>query len=146
MVLDRMGQPKEAREHWEAAAGFRGDFQDMSVRTYSEATYYQALSLGCLGRGEEKRDLLRSWLAEARRMERTPARVDYFATSLPSLLLFTEDAEERQGTTVRLWRAQAWWGLGQQSKGRALLREVLERDPHHAVAVDLDRVWGWFPK
>lgn len=146
LALDRMGKRQEAREHWEAAAGFRGDFQDMSVRTYSEATYYQALSLGCLGRVEEKRDLLRSWLAEARRLERRPARVDYFATSLPSLLLFTEDADVRQGTTVRLWRAQAWWGLGQRSKGRALLREVLERDPHHPVAVDLERVWGWFSK
>ena len=41
-----LADDQSARQHWLAAATFKGDFQEMSVRAFSEMTYYSALSLG----------------------------------------------------------------------------------------------------
>ena len=42
-----------ARRHWTLAGEFRGDFQGMRVRVYSEMTYYSARALERLERKEE---------------------------------------------------------------------------------------------
>src|ERR1017187_6432742 len=43
-ALTGLGDKTSAREHWLAAANFKGDFQEMSVHVFSEMTYYSALS------------------------------------------------------------------------------------------------------
>lgn len=132
-VGDRSG----ARAAWKAAATFRGDFQDMSVRAFSELTYFSALAWRRLGKAEEAGRLLRDLLAYARGLEKQPAKIDYFATSLPTMLLFDDDLQARQTTTARFLRAQACAGLGRIKQARALLADVLRRDPAHALAADL---------
>jgi tetratricopeptide (TPR) repeat protein len=136
-ALDGLREKKSARAHWLAAASFKGDFQEMSVRAFSEMTYYSALSLEKLGRRAAARKLLRSLLAYAGKLQKAPAKIDYFATSLPTMLLFDDDLQFRQETTARLLQAQAHLGLGRKVKGRALLAGVLRRDPNHALASDL---------
>lgn len=131
------GDRRAARTWWHAAARARGDFQEMSVRAYSELTYYAALALQKLGRAAEARRLLRDLLAYARRLARTPARIDYFATSLPAMLLFEDDLDARQQTTACFLEAQARHGLGETAAARRLLQQVLRRDPNHALAADL---------
>ena len=66
-----------------------------------------------------------------------PAKIDYFATSLPTMLLSDDDLLFRQQTTALLLQAQALLGLGRKSKGRSLLVTVLKRDPNHGLAADL---------
>ncbi|MBC8040039.1 MAG: hypothetical protein H7Y06_05815, partial [Opitutaceae bacterium] len=73
----------------------------------------------------------------ARDLAKQPATIDYFATSLPTMLLFDEDLAARQLTTARFIEAQARLGLGEKKKARALLADVLRRDPAHALAADL---------
>jgi len=126
-----------AKEHWTAAAEARGDFQTMSVRAFSEMTYFSALALEKLGRKPAAQKLLRALLAYARELARQPAKIDYFATSLPTMLLFDDDLAARQRTTARFLEAQARLGLGQRTAGRKLLRTVLRDDPNHALAADL---------
>lgn len=132
-----LGDGKAARQHWRTAATFRGDFQQMSVCAVSEMTYYSALAWQQLGRREKARALFREILAHARRLAKTSSQVDYFATSLPAMLLFDDDLSARQQTTALLLEAQARLGLGQRTKARLLLEEVLRRDPNHALAADL---------
>lgn len=136
-ALAAAGDERAARDEWTKAASFKGDFQEMSVRAYSEMTYYSALSLERLGRRAEARKLLRELLAYARTLARQPAKIDYFATSLPTMLLFNDDLEARQGTTALFLEAQARLGLGEKAAARRLLRIVLQRDPNHALAADL---------
>ena len=76
---------------WKTAAEFRGDFQDMAVRAFSEMTYYSALALERLGKKAAAKKLLRELLAYARQLAKTKAGIDYFATSLPTMLLFEDD-------------------------------------------------------
>jgi tetratricopeptide (TPR) repeat protein len=131
------GDRRGARESWTAAASFKGDFQDMSVRTFSEMTYFSALAWERLGKKEKARRLLTDLLRYAEALEKQTATIDYFATSLPTMLLFEDDLQARQVTTARFLQAQAMLGLGRKAKARQLLGDVLSRDPNHALAADL---------
>jgi tetratricopeptide (TPR) repeat protein len=137
VALDLSGQKQSAREHWLAAATFKGDFQEMSVRAFSEMTYCSALSWRRLGQEAKATRLLRELLAFAQKLQRTPARIDYFATSVPAMLLFEDDVRFRQETMALFLQAQACLGLGRASRARRLLAAVLRRDPNHARAADL---------
>ncbi len=131
------GKAREARRHWRAAATFEGDFQEMSVRAFSEMTYYTAMARRELGQKKESRAILRALLAYAQKLQKAIARIDYFATSLPAMLLFHDDLQYRQETTALFLQAQARLGLGQRRMARPLLRSVLRRDPNHALAAEL---------
>ncbi len=128
---------KDAERHWKHAAEFKGDFQQMSVRAFSEMTYYSALSLQRLGREAAAKKLLNQLLDYGRELAEAEVKIDYFATSLPTMLLFDDDLKYRQETTAKFLQTQALWGLGKQKKAKALLAEVLKRDPNHALAADL---------
>jgi hypothetical protein len=112
----------------------------MRQQPFSEVTCYGALALRRLGAVARARQLLRKLLEHARNLRRTAAGVDYFATSLPTLLLFDDNLQRRQDTTALYLEAQARLGLGETDKARALLRTVLRRDPSHGSATDLLRL------
>jgi tetratricopeptide (TPR) repeat protein len=136
-ALEQLEEGREARRYWQLAATFKGDFQSMSVRAFSEMTYYSALAWERLGQRARAKRLFRSLLQFGRELERADARVDYFATSLPAMLLFKDDLQFRQETTALFLQAQAHLGLGSRAKARTLLQSVLDRDPNHAPAGDL---------
>ncbi len=135
-ALAAAGRHSEAIAQWRAAAEFKGDFQGMSVRAYSEITYYSALALRRLGKKSAAEKLLRALLAYAQTLAKTEAKIDYFATSLPTMLLFNDDLQARQVTTALFLQAQALHGLGKKARAAVLLRTVLKRDPAHALAAD----------
>jgi tetratricopeptide (TPR) repeat protein len=140
-AMSSMGDKKSAREHWLISANFKGDFQEMSVRTFSEMTFYSALASEKLGQKARAKKIFRELLAYAQKLHKTPAKIDYFATSLPTMLLFNDDLDFRQKTTALFLEAQARFGLGAAAKARALLKVVLKRDPNHALASDLAKQW-----
>jgi tetratricopeptide (TPR) repeat protein len=97
-ALHALGKPDEAREKWKAAASESGDFQSMAVTEFSPLTLYKALSLHELGRTDEARDVLSAMKSYAESKRAIPAIIDYFATSLPNLLVFDEDPESAKHT------------------------------------------------
>ena len=109
----------------------------MSVRAFSEMTFFSARAREKLGRRVAAKKLFRELLAYARRLARTPAKIDYFATSLPTMLLFDDDLNRRQRTSALFLEAQARLGLGDAAAARGLLARVLRLDPAHALAADL---------
>jgi len=114
-----LGESEEAEKWWRRAAEFKGDFQEMAVQPYSELTYYQAVALERLGRTEESEKLLQELTKFAKRLLVAPAKIDYFATSLPTMLLFEDDLQARQ-------EKKAKGILAQISSCSADLREVTE--------------------
>jgi len=99
-------------------------------------TYFSAMALRRLGDARAADRLFRDLLAYAGELETATAKIDYFATSLPTMLLFDDDIQARQITTARFLNAQAQLGLGKVREARALLDDVLTRDPNHAPAAD----------
>ena len=105
----------------------------MSVCPFSEMTYHSALSLKALGRKAEAQKLLKGLLTYAKALKKKTAKIDYFfATSLPTMLLFEDDLQARQETTAMFLEAQAQLGLGKNAEAKKLLAAVLRRDPVHA--------------
>ena len=136
-ALAATGEIGKAKQHWLSAANFKGDFQEMSVRAFSEMTYYSALSLEKLAQRAKAKKLLRDLLAYAQQLAKSQAKIDYFATSLPTMLLFDDDLQRRQETAALFLQAQAQLGFGQKAQAKKLLAVVLQRDPNHALAADL---------
>ena len=137
MASDAAGERNEARRWWERAAMQRRDFQEMSVRTFSEMTYYNALALRRLGRRAEAEKLLHELRDYADELSRKTVTIDYFATSLPAMLLFEEDLQKRNLITVTFLQAQAALGLGETARGQELLGKVMLLDRNHPLAADL---------
>ncbi len=132
-----LDETEQAQRWWTRAAEFRGDFQEMSVLDFSELTYFQALSLDRLGRNEAAKEKLWALDAYAEQLGQSKAKIDYFATSLPTMLLFDDDLQLRQENAARFMKAQAMAGLGRKELAEAILEEVLSVDPNHALAHDL---------
>ena len=94
VALRKLGEEQQAIARFEAAAQESGDFQSMAVTSFSELTYYKALSLRELGREAESREVLEAMANYAKAELEIPAKIDYFATSLPNLLVFEEDLDQ----------------------------------------------------
>jgi tetratricopeptide (TPR) repeat protein len=137
-----LGNTGAATAHWQRAASTRGDFQQMQVQPVSETTYWSALALRRLGREDEARSLFEHIRDYAHALDCQTPKIDYFATSLPAMLLFDEDLKRRQTITARFLEAQALLGLGNERAGLDLLTEVCNMDNSYAAAIDLLKSYG----
>ncbi|HKN21786.1 MAG TPA: DUF5107 domain-containing protein [Terracidiphilus sp.] len=133
----RNGDRQQAEVYWTRATRQRGDFQEMSVRAVSEMTFWSAMASQCLGRKKEAAALFRSILEYAEQLEHQVPQIDYFATSLPAMLLFEDDLERRNRIEALYLRGQAFFGLGNTAQAVRCFNEVLELDRNHAGAADL---------
>ncbi|WP_028046776.1 DUF5107 domain-containing protein [Cellulomonas sp. URHE0023] len=140
------GDDSGARVAWSRAASSTGDFQSMAPVDFSEQTYYAALGWRRLG-DDVRADALVDGLAEhAATLRSTPATVDYFATSLPTLLLFRADLQAAQTATAILLEAQVAALRGDVDGAVAGLDDVLAREPDRLRALDLRRELSRLPE
>ncbi|MGA8109868.1 MAG: tetratricopeptide repeat protein, partial [Acidobacteriaceae bacterium] len=139
VASEQGGDPSEAAAHLERAARAQGDFRQMQVQPISDVTYWSALALRRVGREQEAVELfhrIQDYALEL--LQQTPV-IDYFATSLPAMLLFDEDLKERQTIEASFLEAQALLGLGAAGQATQRLRQVLSIDRNHPGAIDLLR-------
>jgi tetratricopeptide (TPR) repeat protein len=132
-------KPKSATAHWERAARYQGDFQQMQVQSISEMTFWSAMALRRLARDEEAHAIFKKIYDYSLALEQQTPEIDYFATSLPAMLLFEEDLMERQKITTLFLRAQALLGLAKDAEAMELLQRVHSLDQGHSGAIDLLR-------
>ena len=111
----------------------------MQTKTVSENTYWSACALRRLGREQDALTAFSTILDYSADLQRHTPKIDYFATSLPAMLLFEEDLAQRQTITARFLEAQARIGLGEEAEGLRLLQEVLAMDNAYSGAIDLLR-------
>ena len=133
------GLDVKSSAHFERAARNQADFQQMQVQLISDMTYWNAKALEEIGRKAESQALFRKIYDYGVALGSKSPRIDYFATSLPAMLLFEEDLEERQSITVLFLMAQGLLGLGRTDEAGKLLGEVLAKDHNHTGALDLQR-------
>jgi tetratricopeptide (TPR) repeat protein len=119
------------------AAGARRWWRKAARNGILENDCFHALALRELGRKAEAQKFLRKLLEKADELLRTPARVDYFATSLPDMLVFDDDLQRRRTIAARFLQAQAELALGREARARGRLAQVLAMDASHARASDL---------
>jgi hypothetical protein len=92
-----------------------------------------------LGDDAAGRTVLASLTKFADQLARTEPKIDYFATSLPNLLLFDDDLGKRNRVEAELLGALAGHGLGDAKTATRQLEQVLDEDPNHQVAAEMLR-------
>ena len=105
-ALAAAGDREWAVGAWETAASFSGDFVKMSAQPFGVQTVYSIRALRALERDSEADDLTKGFAAYLGELAAAPATVDYFATSLPTMLLFHDDPQEVRDREVALLRSQ----------------------------------------
>jgi len=134
LALKALGNEAEVTACFLESTKEEGDFIDMAVSTYSELSYYKALSLNELGKADEAQKLFTEIkkFAETKLLEKV--QIDYFATSLPLLLVFDEDLQKRNKWEAKYLIALAELGLGNQTEAMAIFKEILEINAMHVSA------------
>jgi tetratricopeptide (TPR) repeat protein len=99
------GRDDRARAAWVRAASSVGDFTDMSTRIYSVHTASSITALRRLGRQAEAEDLVARFAAHIEELSAETGTIDYFATSLPTMLLFHIDPDETHRDEIRALRS-----------------------------------------
>lgn len=132
-----LGHDNDAAGLFEMSAGEKGDFSEMAVTEHSPLSYYRGLSLIKLGRADEAAALFGEMKTFATRRLGMPAKIDYFATSLPDILVFDEDLQARRNAECHLLLALACKGLDKTGEARGHLEQVFSFTNADAMAVDL---------
>ncbi|HEY5223418.1 MAG TPA: DUF5107 domain-containing protein [Microbacteriaceae bacterium] len=128
-----------ARGQWQRAATFAGDFRAMAVQPFSDMTYYSVCAWRRLGDASRAAELAAGLEAYLGALRKKVPEIDYFATSLPDLLLFRDDLSARRDRLVSLLSAQLSILRDDEETARSLLNALLDADPGHPVALDLVR-------
>ena len=123
-ALAALGRHAEARECYEASAHEAGDFSEMAVTAHSPLSYYRGLSLLALERKSEATAVFSALKVFGESKLQEIARIDYFATSLPNLLVFEEDLQARRDADAWLLIALACHGLGDLETAATALSKV----------------------
>lgn len=141
-ALQALGRADEAHAYFALSANEAGDFTDMAVTAHSPLSYFRGLSLRELGREQAACETFSDLRTFAEAKLKEVAKIDYFATSLPNLLVFDEDLQARRDAENHLLLALAHHGLGEEESARAALERALAFTCADQLAADLRGVLG----
>jgi tetratricopeptide (TPR) repeat protein len=130
-------QLEKAAEAWEIATKFAGDFQAMKIQFMSEKSYFSILALKRLGKDAQANEMIKDLRIYATDQIEKATKIDYFATSLPRLLLFRDDEVRQKKNLSLLLLAQANLADNHMNLAKQQISEILKNDPNHEQAIDL---------
>jgi tetratricopeptide (TPR) repeat protein len=133
LAAEQLGDAELAHRYWRSAAA--------PLLSPGIQSYFQAQALKALGDHEAASEV-ESRLAEfAEGQMNAEPKLDYFATSLPNLLLFEDDLAKRNRVEASLLKALALLGSDDSGKAVDLLKEVVAEDPNHLFAEEILLWW-----
>lgn len=95
---------------------------------------YQALAWKKLGQARHAETIFKKFIDFGRAHMNDEIRIDYFAVSLPDMLVFDINLNQRNEVHCTYLQALGNIGIGNEQKGLALLNEVLRKDINHQGA------------
>jgi tetratricopeptide (TPR) repeat protein len=129
IAAQKLGEPALADRYWNAAAA--------PLPSASIHSYFQARALMVMDESAAAREVVQELARFAEEKMATVPKIDYFATSLPNLLLFDDDLERRNRIESTVLAALASDGLGKSEKAVELLEQVIAEDPNHVFAIEM---------
>jgi len=96
--------------------------------------FYQGLSWKKLGDPEKAKQIFNKLVAYGKAHENDVVKIDYFAVSLPNLLIFDDDLNLRNTIHTYFLQGLGMLGLHQFDAAQAMFAKVLELDVTHAGA------------
>jgi tetratricopeptide (TPR) repeat protein len=130
------GEMETANAYWEKAT--QGSSEPTAAIFYNDQhpdkIYYQGLALLKLNRNEEAKDRFSRLKNYGETHLQDHIKVDYFAVSLPDLLIWDEDLDRRNEINSHYLMGLGLLGLGQSEQAKTQLNVVLEMDLNHPGA------------
>ncbi|MNR26207.1 Tetratricopeptide repeat protein [compost metagenome] len=93
--------------------------------------FYQGMALARLGRVAEAQRLFEGMVGWAEQSMGESVEADFFAVSLPDLIVLDDDPQHKHRQHCLLVRALGLLGLGQRDGCEQSLRELLTLNPAH---------------
>lgn len=128
-----LGQAEKARECWEMAA--RGAQEPVAAIYYNDAKpdkiFYQGLALRRLDRENEARSRFHRLINYGKQHVFERQRMDYFAVSLPDLLIWEDSLDMKNQVHCKYMLALGFCGMGDTGHVLRYLDEVEALDNNH---------------
>jgi tetratricopeptide (TPR) repeat protein len=135
-VYESLGMPDKAREKFTEAT--KGDSNPVQAIYYNDPQpdkiFYQALAFRKLGKLDKANSIFESFLKFGEAQKDKPVRIDYFAVSLPDMLVFEVDINRRNEIFCKYLIGLGYIGSGEYQLGEKNLDEVIALDKNHQGA------------
>ncbi|MBS2210699.1 DUF5107 domain-containing protein [Carboxylicivirga mesophila] len=136
-TYEMLGEHEKAKEAWEAAST---GLSEPSVAMYyndqqPDKIFYQGLALLKLGDEKRGRGRFNKLLKYGEKNLFVPFAMDYFAVSLPDLLIFEDVLQERHEQHCYYLMGLGYLGLGEKHKANAAFEKVLSGNVTHPGAL-----------
>ncbi len=132
-ALDRN---KEAAELWKKAS--EGISEPSPALYYNDQQpdkiFYQGLALRKLGKEKEAKSRFQKLLDYGKKHMSDNIKIDYFAVSLPDLLIWEDDLNKRNELFCKYLIGLGQFGLGDIKQARSSFELVLEKNRYHTGA------------
>jgi tetratricopeptide (TPR) repeat protein len=135
LAAEQFGDGDLARSYWNAAAA--------PLSAVGIPSWFQAQALRQLDNERAAQDVFTTLAECARQQMAKEPKIDYFATSLPNLLLFDDDLVKRNRIESLVLTALARNGLGDDASALEQLQQVIVEDPNHIFAIEM---LDWFSR
>lgn len=133
VAYDAMGQTDKARQCWLKAT--EGPTEPAAALYYNDAKpdkiFYQGMALLKLGRTGEANGRFHKLVNYGEKHLFDKVRMDYFAVSLPDLLIWEDDLQVRNEIHCKYMMALGYCGLGNKDKSMRYLGEAEALDINH---------------
>ena len=133
VAYDAMNQTDKARQCWLKAT--EGPTEPATALYYNDAKpdkiFYQGMALLKLGRTGEANGRFHKLVNYGEKHLFDKVRMDYFAVSLPDLLIWEDDLQVRNEIHCKYMMALGYYGLGNKEKSNRYLKEAEALDINH---------------
>jgi len=113
----------------------RGNSTPSSMIYYNdespETIFYQGLAFLKLNKFDEATQRFDSLVAYADKHMNDEVKIDYFAVSLPDLLVFDENLNTKNKVECLFMKALGLYGKGEKTESKALFEKALALNPNH---------------
>lgn len=127
------GKPNKASEYWEKAA--IGNAAPSAAMFYNDPQpdkiFYQGLALLQLNRQNEANSKFNKLKDYGEKHIFDKVTIDYFAVSLPDLLIWDDDLQRRNTSHCQYLMGLGYLGLGNLDQARDFFSKILEVDTYH---------------
>jgi tetratricopeptide (TPR) repeat protein len=132
-----LGESEKAKAAWENAA--LGSDEPGAAMYYNDQQpdkiFYQGLALQKLGKTAEANARFSKLLKYGEKQLSIPFKMDYFAVSLPDLLIFEDDLQKRHEQHCHYLMALGHLGIENKEKAQAEFDKVLADNRYHIGAL-----------
>lgn len=132
-AYEALGEHEKAVASWQQATV--GITEPAAALYYNDAKpdkiFYQGLAFLKLGQSDAARSRFHRLVSYGEKHLFDEVRMDYFAVSLPDLLIWEDDLNVRNIIHCKYMMALGHWGLGERAKATRLLDEAERLDTNH---------------